>query len=161
MKYPERPSGTVGQALLIASILIVGMRLFIFDIVRVEGASMEPVVSDEQTILVNRLAYEMSNPRRGDIAVLRPSKAGPSSVKRIFGLPGDPIELRAGRYLKLNRESFLLSSPVSRALEGLDAIPAGFYFVVGDNPERSYDSRHFGLVSREELRGRSIGEPND
>jgi hypothetical protein len=116
------------------------------DLGRVAGGSMQPTLRDGDRILTNRLAYgwrlpftgawllRWSAPGRGDVVVLRSPLDGTRLVKRVVGVPGDPV----GGFL----------TPEAR-------VPPGHYFVRGDGP-RSLDSRAFGCVPRERILGRVV-----
>ena len=141
---------------------------------RIPSASMEPTlhcarpgtycragISDR--ILVNRLAYRFRDPHRGEVVVFdAPAPAtrlcshGGVYVKRIVGLPGDKLSERQGFVLVDGRR---LAEPyVDPADRGIDTrtftrVPAGEYFLMGDNRTHSCDSRVWGTVPRKSLIG--------
>ena len=98
--------------------------------VRVRGWSMYPSLTPGEWVLIDRLAYRTGEPRRNEVVLaLDPRDRGRPILKRIAGVPGD--ETAAGR------------------------MAPGEYFLVGDNPEFSTDSRAFGPVRRSDLIGRA------
>ena len=128
--------------------------LFNFSIVR--GSSMSPSIFDGDRILIDHLSYLFNDVRRGDIVVLRyPLDPRLDYIKRVIGLPGDRIEIRSGR-VWVNGEELLedyvdvpdLASRVSTR------VCEGSVFVLGDNRCHSSDSREFGQVPFENLRGK-------
>ncbi len=128
-------------------------------------------------ILVQGCAYWFSKPRRGDVLVFRtdgidampPAQRGQIYIKRIIGLPGDRISFQDGRlmnngllvgepvvFTKLKYQSVPLAGAQYLRHEGeVFEVPAGGYFVVGDNSTNSYDSRFWGPVHARNLFGRA------
>ncbi len=160
----------------------------------VPTASMRPTVIEGDVVLVNRLAYQLKlplsdvvlaawqGPERGDIVTFGSPADGTRLLKRVVGLPGDRVTLRAGR-LFINDEPVPLSEPEwaeealgpalrgveqlgarRHALQALPTVPArregewqvppDHYFMLGDNRDNSHDSRYFGPVPRARLIGR-------
>lgn len=132
----------------------VGLALILFVIintisarVRVDGLSMLPTLRDGEFVLVNRLAYRLGAPARGDIIVFR-STTQPNLdlIKRILGTPGDKITIGGGRVIAngvtLN-ESYINAEP---NYSGQWTVPAGFLFVLGDNRNDSSDSHAWGFL---------------
>src|SRR3989304_1668785 len=88
--------GELLQTLVIAGLLFVGVSLATAR-VRVEGNSMEPGLHDGDLVLVNRLAYRMGDPERGDVIIFYyPYNPEKRYTKRIIGLPGDTVSIRGG-----------------------------------------------------------------
>jgi signal peptidase I len=141
---------------------------------RIPSASMEPTLhcarpetfcraSISDRILVNRLAYRFRDPHRGEVVVFDAPAAAKSLcnhggvyVKRIVGLPGELLSERQGFLFVVGRE---LAEPyVDPADRGIDTrtfprVPAGEYFLMGDNRTHSCDSRVWGAVPRKSLIG--------
>jgi signal peptidase I len=114
---------------------------------------MQPTLKADEYMVVLKPFY---TPARGDIVVLQLPTATVPYIKRVIGLPGDVITLQGG---KLYINGTPLAEPyVNNGLEGQDGqwgpIPAGAYFVMGDNRDNSSDSRVFGAVPRNEITGR-------
>lgn len=127
------------------------------------GDSMEPALYNGQKILMNRIVYRLSTPKRGDVVVFLPNGNQNSHyyVKRVVGLPGETIQIREGRvYI----DGVLLEEP-----EELDKmIDAGIaqneltlavdeFFVLGDNRNSSEDSRsgNIGAVNKNTIIGKA------
>jgi len=125
--------------------------------VRVDGFSMRPTLEDGEFILVNRLAYKLGTPRRGEIIVFRsPVTPGEDLIKRIIGLPGDDIKIQNGHvYINgtLLDEPYIAASPI---YSGTWQVVAGYLFVLGDNRNDSSDSHSWGLVPQKNVVGRSL-----
>jgi signal peptidase I len=124
-----------------------------FSVVR--GCSMVPVLQDGDRLVVDRLLPRLAGFHRFDVVILAaPADATVDYVKRIVGMPGDRIRLAAGK-LWLNgvetEEPFLHVADPTADVE-FD-VPAGQYFVLGDNRPISSDSREFGCVAEDRLKG--------
>ena len=101
-------------------------------LLRVYGHSMAPVLNSGELVLVREGTYDLREPRRGEIVAARPADfSGRACVKRITALPNERVAL-GGREWQLGPEQF---------------------FLLGDQAERSMDSRSFGPVTRRELLG--------
>jgi signal peptidase I len=140
---------------------------------RIPSSSMEPTLhcarpaawceahfSDR--VIVNRLTYRFSSPKRGQIVVFNAPKAaavqcgeGGTFVKRLVGLPGDTVSEQDG---KISINGAPLSEPYASntrydKLTGSWHVPAGHYFFMGDDRSHSCDSRTWGSVPRANLIG--------
>ncbi len=135
--------------------------------------------------------YHWADPEQGDIVLFRhPLDPGLDAVKRVIGVPGDTVELRAGTLVlngnevssnDLRATTFVdqqcREHPAQRSVEGVGElghlvldidsrspladyepvqVPAGSYFVLGDNRDESADSRVWGFVPRESVRGQAV-----
>ena len=156
------------QTVILALLIFLAFR-FAVQNYRVEGPSMEPTVSGGQHLLVNRLvylrfddaglpgflpfvngatdgsAYAFHPPRRGEVVVFRFPGEERDFVKRIVGLPGDTVEIRAGQVF-VNGETLkepYVTDPGSDDMRPI-TVSEGVYFVLGDNRRRSDDSRPRG-----------------
>ncbi len=91
--------------------------------------------------------------RRGDVVVLRdPRDHERSTVKRVVGLPGETVEVRGGR-LMIDGVAHLEGYATRRVGESIERLPASAYYVLGDNRSGSTDSRAFGPVDADLVRG--------
>lgn len=126
----------------------------------VPSSSMEPVIEEDALLVANRLAYINKAPERGDVILFYHKELGTSLiVKRIIGLPGETVEIRAGQ-VYIN-EAPLEEAYVTNANSDSFApvtIPAEHYFVLGDNREHSHDARFWEdpFVSTEEIRAKAF-----
>lgn len=125
--------------------------------VRVDGFSMNPTLQDGEYILINKLAYKIGEPMRGDIVVfVFPVNPEEDLIKRIIGLPGDTITVQDG-VLSINgvamNEPYINAPP---AYDGTWQVTDGELFVLGDNRNDSRDSHQWGLLPVENVIGRAV-----
>jgi len=135
---------------------------------------MEPTLLVGDHILVNKFIYgikvpfinktiiPVSKPKRGDIAVfIYPLDRKKDFIKRVIGLPGEKIEI-INRNILINGnlfdDPFGIYDRNSKEKKRLSPIivPANSIFVMGDNRDHSYDSRYWGVVPLELLKGKAI-----
>jgi signal peptidase I len=126
--------------------------------VRVDGFSMKPTLQDGEFVLVNRLAYRVGTPQRGDIIVFH-FPLDPSSqdlIKRVIGLSGDRITVSNG-VVYVNghplNEPYIAAPPM---YSGEWVIPKGELFVLGDNRNDSSDSHSWGMLPIKEIVGKAV-----
>ncbi|MHB8329774.1 MAG: signal peptidase I [Acidimicrobiales bacterium] len=151
--------------LVVALGVAVAVRAFVVQTFYIPSASMEPTLMIGDRILVDKISYHLHAVHRGDIVVFRrPPREVLSEnikdlVKRVIGLPGDTISSSGGQVDidgKPLKEPWLapgteLGQPIARTV-----IPAGEYFVMGDNRSDSQDSRYFGPIPRSLIVGRVV-----
>ncbi|HLU99974.1 MAG TPA: signal peptidase I [Acidobacteriota bacterium] len=139
------------------AILIV---IFVVQPVKVEGTSMQPELSDQERIFVNKFVYHFSEIERGDVVVFwYPRDPTKSFIKRVIGLPGERVEINEG-VVYLNgeplREPYLIPRFHDNRSFGPIRVTPNHYFVLGDHRNSSNDSRNWGLVPRENIFGKAI-----
>src|ERR671932_1204320 len=145
-------------ALLVAALFVV----FVVQPVKVEGTSMLPRLHDGERIFVNKLIYYHLPPvERGDIVVFwYPDDPSKSYIKRVIGLPGETVQMRAGRIFvngKELQEPYLENSlNVAGGDEPPTYVKPHYYFVMGDNRDNSSDSRSWGLVPEKYIYGKAL-----
>ena len=156
-----------GEPLLIAAILAIFIRAFIFGPYKIPTGSMKPTFMEEDKIFVDKLSYRFHSPERGDIIVFKyPLDRKKDFVKRLAGLPGESIEIRKGVLMVDGKP--MTDPPFSRNtyynVEGWDygksgqviRVPDGHYFALGDNSAHSADSRQWGFVPKSDLVGKAF-----
>ena len=131
---------------------------FVGQIARVDGLSMEPTLADHDRLVVNKWIYRVSEPRQGDIVMLYyPANPEKMFVKRVIAREGDEVQITGGT-VHVNGVALLdeFVPPEYRSSEdfGPQVVPLGYYFVMGDHRNGSYDSRHWGPVPKKYIVGK-------
>jgi signal peptidase I len=131
---------------------------FGFQVARVEGQSMAPTLEDQDRLIVNKLAYRLADPRRGDIVMLYyPINPEKSFVKRVIAEENDVVRIVDGRVYVNDvplRDDYVPPEYRSHDDFGPQVIQEGYYFVMGDHRNNSSDSRHWGLVPKKYIIGK-------
>ena len=169
------------EAAAIAVILALFIRTFVVQAFKIPSGSMEPTLLIGDHILVNKFIYgikipfldttliPISDPERDDVIVfIYPVDKSKDFIKRVIGLPGDKVEMKKQKIF-INGELFedkhgvFSRNPSSdRGLvrEGSDFGPVivseGHLFVIGDNRDHSYDSRFWGFVPLDAVKGKAF-----
>ena len=141
-----------------AVILALLIRTFVVEAFYIPTGSMEPTLMPHDRVLVAKFIYYFVEPKRGDIVVFKfPLDTSTDFIKRIIGLPGDHIKIVEGKVYINGR---LLKEPyvVHNDMFSMDEIvvPKGRYFVMGDNRPNSDDSRYWGYVPKENIKGKAF-----
>lgn len=148
------------RELLVALALALAIITFLYQPVKVEGISMAPGLIDQERILVNKSIYHLEPIRRSDVIVFRfPRDPRKSFIKRVIGLPGETIEIRAGRVLINDvplREDYLTPEQSDGVWYPRVTVPPGHYYALGDNRNISNDSRTWGTVPRAYIYGKAV-----
>ena len=148
----------------IAAVLILGIVLAVGygKITVMQEGSMDPTLNAGDVLLVDRMAYRFSTPKRGDIIVYKTGddKKASTHIKRIIGLPGETIQIKDGQIL-IDGETYqedggfpaIENAGVAETKVALDS---GEYFVLGDNRNNSEDSRYadMGNVKKRNIIGK-------
>jgi signal peptidase I len=166
----------IGMALLLALFI----RTFIVQAFKIPSGSMIPTLQIGDHILVNKLNYgiripfwehylvDFSRPHRGDVVVfIFPEDRTKDFIKRVIGVGGDTVEIR-GKKIYINGKQiddphahFEGDDPQTASLPSRDdfgpkTVPENHIFVMGDNRDRSYDSRFWGFVNLDDVRGKAF-----
>jgi signal peptidase I len=147
----------------IALIIVVPIRLFVAKPFIVSGASMEPTFDTGQYLIVDELSYRFEPPARGDVIILKyPKDTSQYFIKRIIGLPGETLHIHNNQVSITTVAGNIIDLPepyVKNIGNGPDIdvpIPAGEYFVMGDNRPDSSDSRYWGLLPSYDIVGHAV-----
>ncbi|HXC61686.1 MAG TPA: signal peptidase I [Nitrospiria bacterium] len=170
-----------GEAILIAVVLALLIRTFIVQAFKIPSGSMIPTLLIGDHILVNKFIYgshipftdatvfAMTMPKRGDVIVFKyPDDETKDFIKRVIGEPGDTLEVKdKAVYVNgkaLNDEHYAIHQDPTvfprgnqpRDNMGPIVVPEGDYFVMGDNRDQSLDSRFWGFVKADKIKGRAF-----
>lgn len=140
--------------------LAIVVMIFLYQPVKVEGTSMNPLLSDQERIFINKFVYHFEPIERGDVIVFwYPLDRSKSFIKRVVGLPGETIEIRDG-HVYINGQELADQYVPANYLDGSTYaphhIPVDGYFVMGDHRDSSNDSRVFGSVPRQFIYGKAV-----
>lgn len=160
---PGKSGGRTLQTLVVILLLSLGAYFFfsrfIVMSVIVQGRSMAPTLRDGEHLMLNRMAYLVGSPARGDLVVLKDPGHSDYAVKRVVGMPGDALHFDKGEVF-LNgrklREIYLgagLPTYTPDFRKKCVALAAGEYFVLGDNRGNSEDSRYYGAIRQSAILG--------
>lgn len=139
--------------------LIIVFRMYVIEPHTVSGTSMDETFHTSDYVLVDKITYDISAPKRGDVIVFNPpiqDRTEDRFIKRIIGIPGDTIVVNeSGTFVNEVKqvENFVTHQSPRTASTTLKADE---YFVMGDNRTVSYDSRSWGVLKKEHIQGRVI-----
>jgi signal peptidase I len=125
--------------------------------IRVESISMQPTLHAGNFVLVNKVAYKLGSPERGDVIVFRypPDPEQVPYIKRIIGLPSDHVRIYDGK-VYVNEQLLVEPYIGSTTHQGGEwDVPEDSLFVMGDNRNNSSDSRSWGMVPMENVIGKA------
>lgn len=135
-------------------------QVFGYEPFRFPSASMQDTLSPGDFLISDTWKYKSQSPQRGDLVVfLFPGDPKIKYLKRVIGLPGDQVEIKHGA-IKIN--GAVLDEPyinaennrrTSKEVGQSYNVPSDSYFVLGDNRDRSNDSRYWGFVPKENIHG--------
>jgi signal peptidase I len=135
----------------IALIIVIPIRMFIAQPFVVSGESMFPTFHDGEYLIVDEISYILGTPHRGDVIIFRyPGDTKRFFIKRIIGMPNEEISIKNGEVAVINEENpdgFTLNEPyIDEQFNTTTSYKTGSdeYFVMGDNRNRSSDSRTWG-----------------
>lgn len=160
------------KAFAIAAILVFFIRWLLFAPFIVDGDSMLPNFESRERLIVNKIIYDIREPKRGEVVVFRYREDNKDFIKRVIGLPGDRVVVQ-GDALYINGkqmvEPYLLDAIAEANAAGSlynthldfpseydeEIVPQGALLVLGDNRGHSKDSRQIGYVPYDVVVGRA------
>lgn len=174
------------ESIIVALVLALIIRTFVVQAFKIPSGSMEDTLLVGDHLLVSKFIYGMQipftdkrilvfkHPQRGDVIVFEfpeDRNKGYFSrrdfIKRVVGVPGDVVEVRE-KQVYVNGQKYDLPQAIHKEKDLIPAeygprdfmkpvtVPAGQYFVMGDNRDRSYDSRFWGFVTDPEIKGKAF-----
>ena len=163
-----------GAVIVGALVMALLVKAFLFQAYYIPSPSMEPTLGQGDRIIVNKLSYRLHDVNRGDLVVFKaPEGTGgvDDLIKRVVGLPGELIRVANGRVLIDNGMLLEPYLPLQDGTAGLSTsancanlpgdvdgcrVPPGHVFVLGDHRANSRDSRFFGPIPEDSIRGRAF-----
>lgn len=142
--------GIIGFVISLA--VVIPTRLYIVSPFVASGETMSPTYNNGDYLLINKFSKDFS---RGDIVVFRYEKQpGTFLIKRIIGLPSEKVEIQGGKVF-INGQ-VLNETYYSGETSGDASVTLGSeqYFVLGDNRNKSFDSRSFGPITKSSIEGK-------
>jgi len=151
------------KIILIAAVIVLPIRYFIFQPFIVKGESMVPNFQTGDYVIVDELSFLVGSPQRGNVIVLKyPMDASQRFIKRIIGLPGETIDIKDGKtsitkdgkVLTLDEKKYLPDALITDGTVHI-VLNNDEYFVMGDNRPFSYDSRRWGVLPKKDIIGKA------
>lgn len=168
LEADERPSSLL--LWIISVVIIVKLaQVYVIQPFIVEGGSMLPTFRNKEFLLVDKFSYLIGTPSRGDVMIFKLYEGGTNPytgkhlIKRVIGLPGERVVVRNGVTTIYNSanpegfildESFILYKDLEKNVDIL--LDENHYFVMGDNRAESYDSRDWGPLDKENIKGQVL-----
>ena len=172
----------MGRVFLLAVVIIIPVRVFLFQPFFVQGSSMEPNFEDGQYLVISEFGYKHTDVNftdrfnfsveswkeiaRQDIAVFHyPKNPDQFFIKRVIGLPNEAVEIRRGKvmiYNTIHPDGYALDESAYIGPEVLTqdmpkvVLSEEEYFMMGDNRMFSYDSRTIGPIEKKQIIGRVL-----
>jgi len=154
----------LAKIVVIALIIVLPVRYFLFQPFIVKGDSMIPNFHSGDYLIVDEISYKLAGIHRGDVVVLKyPLDTTQRFIKRVIGLPGETVAVKDGKVTITKdgkdialKENQYLPSALATDGEVLIILKPDQYFVMGDNRPFSYDSRRWGVLPKEDIVGRAI-----
>jgi len=165
------------ESIVIALILALGIRAYVVQAFQIPSGSMEDTLAIGDHILVNKFIYgtkipftdehilKIRDPKRGDVVVFEfPEDPSKDFIKRVIGTPGDKIQIVDQKVL-INGTPYVDPHEIHKGADmvfkahnprdnmGVTTVPPDSYFVMGDNRDNSHDSRFWGFVKGEKIKG--------
>lgn len=153
-------------------LILIPLRFFILQPFRVVGSSMEPTFFSDDYLIVEELSYKFENPDRGDVVIFK-FEGGENAptpdtgtetffIKRIIALPGETIVIKDGKVTIKNTthpEGITLDESYvkfPRDTNETRTLKEDELYVMGDNRDKSYDSRAWGPLKKQDLVGKAL-----
>ncbi|MEF3254211.1 MAG: signal peptidase I [Deferribacterales bacterium] len=156
------------DSIVVAFVVAMIIRAFFIQAYKIPSGSMLNTLLIGDHLLVNKAAFWFKKPQRGDIIVFEyPLEPEKDFIKRVIAIPGDRIKM-------VNKKVYLNGKPIDESYVRYESefilpeqvnprdnfpeitIPEGYYFVMGDNRDASFDSRFWGFVSEKSIKGKAL-----
>lgn len=154
--------GDTVKFMLLALLIVIPLRVFIAQPFIVSGSSMVPTFNNGEYLIIDEISYRFNNPERGDVIILKyPDNPSKFFIKRIIGLPGEKINIINGKVsieksdgqTEEIEEEYVINKSFDNSSLSLEE---NEYFVMGDNRPNSLDSRSWGVLPKNLIKGRAF-----
>ena len=150
----------------VAAIIAIVLHKFVLQRTEIISGSMIPTIEINERVIANRLAYLLSDPKRGDVVFFaNPDDESETFVKRIIGLPGETVQILEDGSILINGEvleenygkEVIRADRLGTAAEPV-TLGENEYFVLGDNRNDSMDSRYpnVGPITKDQMIGKAV-----
>lgn len=156
----------VAKVVLLALVIVIPIRYFVFQPFIVKGLSMFPTFHAGDYLIVDEFSYHFREPERGEVVVFRyPRDPSQRFIKRIIGLPGEQVKMEGNKITIINKfgkeeildeSKYLSLSQVNLFNTKTIKLRENEFFVLGDNRAHSFDSRRWGSLPRDYIVGRVL-----
>lgn len=160
-KHHNEKAEIISWVKCIACALVIGLflRFFVIEFVNVSGHSMEPGLTQNEIVLVEKVGRYFSLPEYGNVVIVKFSVVDDRYyVKRVIGLPGDTLSVTDGKVVRNGEvldEPYLLEDTIFESMDEV-TVPEGHIFVMGDNRNGSTDSRVVGAIPKKDIIGHGL-----
>jgi signal peptidase I len=156
------------DSIVVAFVIAMIIRAFLLQAYKIPSGSMLNTLLIGDHILVNKAAYYFSKPKRGDVIVFEyPLEPEKDFIKRVIGVPGDKIKMVDKKvyinskvlsedYVRYATNTIIYNNDNPRDNFDEFTVPNEKYFVMGDNRDSSFDSRYWGFVSKDKIKGKAL-----
>jgi len=150
------------KTLVLCALIALVLRTVVLESYTIDGSCMEPTLVTGQRVFIFKAAYWFGGPHCGDIIVFRyPLNPQKDYIKRVIALPGETLAVQKGIVYINGKELDQSAWPVTIDTRRYPdyperVVPAGQYFVLGDNRPESEDGRVWGFVPRKNVKGQAF-----
>ena len=146
-------------SMVLAVVIALSLRFFVFEFIRVEGQSMEPTLQSNEYVFMQKVSYYFTSPQYGDIVICSFPNRAETFVKRIVGVEGDVIRITNGTlYIngEANYEHYEKAQGIDHDMAEI-TVAQDSVFVMGDNRNHSMDSSNssVGVLDEDMVLGRA------
>jgi signal peptidase I len=160
----EHPLTEIVRFSIIAILIVIPIRMFVAQPFIVSGASMDETFHTGEYLIVDQVSYYFDQPSRGDVVVFRyPRDPSKFFIKRVIGIPGDTLSIDNSVVTIVNEanpDGFVLDEPYIKSMKPeapiTEVLGDREYFVMGDNRDKSSDSRSWGVLQEGRIMGKAF-----